>query len=103
VEHWAHGGATRLSNLVLLCRPHHRLVHEGGVKLRLQDDGAAVFTNALGRPIETAPPTTGSPEWVAARHRSEGLPIDSRTAVGHWCGDRLDLDWAVAGLFAQGG
>jgi hypothetical protein len=30
VEHWAHGGATRLDNLLLLCRRHHRAVHEGG-------------------------------------------------------------------------
>ena len=30
VVHWAQGGATRLDNLVQLCRHHHRLVHEGG-------------------------------------------------------------------------
>jgi hypothetical protein len=29
VRHWADGGDTGLSNLVLLCRPHHRLVHRG--------------------------------------------------------------------------
>ena len=27
---WARGGATKLSNLVLLCYHHHRQVHEGG-------------------------------------------------------------------------
>jgi hypothetical protein len=30
IEHWAEGGKTELSNLVTLCRWHHRLVHEGG-------------------------------------------------------------------------
>jgi hypothetical protein len=30
VHHWARGGPTTLANLVLLCRRHHRLIHEGG-------------------------------------------------------------------------
>jgi Domain of unknown function (DUF222)/HNH endonuclease len=30
LRHWLHGGATDLANLVLLCRAHHRAVHEGG-------------------------------------------------------------------------
>ncbi|MGZ8695630.1 MAG: DUF222 domain-containing protein, partial [Gaiellaceae bacterium] len=33
IRHWAHGGETRLDNLVLLCRRHHRLVHEGGYRI----------------------------------------------------------------------
>jgi len=33
IEHWADGGATRLDNLVLLCRHHHRLIHEGGFSI----------------------------------------------------------------------
>ena len=33
LEHWADGGATALDNLVLLCRRHHRKVHEGGWRL----------------------------------------------------------------------
>ena len=31
IDHWiAHHGPTKIENLVLLCRRHHRLVHEGG-------------------------------------------------------------------------
>src|SRR5439155_11644695 len=37
VTHWADGGQTALANLVLLCRPHHRLVHEGGFSLQMAD------------------------------------------------------------------
>ncbi len=40
VEHWAHGGATSLDNLVLLCHHHHQLVHEGGFALMPADEGA---------------------------------------------------------------
>jgi hypothetical protein len=29
LAHWLYGGSTRLDNLILLCRRHHRAVHEG--------------------------------------------------------------------------
>ncbi len=101
VEHWAHGGATRLSNLVLLCRRHHRHVHEGGARVRVLDDGALVFTDALGRRIEQAPPTAGSTEALLATHRRDGPRIEPRTATGHWRGERLDLGPAVTGLLCE--
>lgn len=40
VRFWSRGGATDLSNLVLLCGFHHRLVHEGGWRLTLDPDTA---------------------------------------------------------------
>ena len=39
IKHWAHGGATDLDNLVLLCHRHHWLVHEGGWQLLRGEDG----------------------------------------------------------------
>jgi hypothetical protein len=33
LKHWADGGSDDLWNLVLLCRRHHRMVHEGGLPL----------------------------------------------------------------------
>jgi Domain of unknown function (DUF222)/HNH endonuclease len=55
VIHWADGGPTDLSNLVLLCRRHHRAVHEGfGLKMT---DAGPVFTRADGSALEDrAPP-----------------------------------------------
>lgn len=38
VKHWADGGPTTLDNLILLCRRHHRLVHEEGWTLELAQD-----------------------------------------------------------------
>ena len=37
--HWAHFGATDRSNLVLLCRRHHWMVHEGGWAVWRTDEG----------------------------------------------------------------
>src|SRR5438067_4500060 len=37
--HWAHGGPTTLSNLALLCRRHHRAVHEEGYQVERQPEG----------------------------------------------------------------
>ena len=43
---WTDGGPTTLANLVLLCRRHHRMVHEGGFELQRLGDGRW----ALSRP-----------------------------------------------------
>jgi len=55
--HWADGGPTAAQNLLLLCRRHHRKVHErGGFRLELQD-GRAVFRRPDGSLLEDrAPP-----------------------------------------------
>ncbi len=37
--HWIDGGETNLDNCVLLCKRHHRMVHEGGWKLIKTEDG----------------------------------------------------------------
>ncbi|MGH2759696.1 MAG: DUF222 domain-containing protein, partial [Actinomycetota bacterium] len=39
VVHWADGGRTDADNLLLLCRFHHRLVHEGGWSAEIGPDG----------------------------------------------------------------
>jgi hypothetical protein len=53
VRHWADGGETSLSNLVLLCRPHHRAIHRGfGIEMV---DGDPVFIRPNGTPLATEP------------------------------------------------
>jgi hypothetical protein len=44
LRHWLHGGPTDLANLALLCRAHHRAVHEGGWRLTRGPDGRLTAT-----------------------------------------------------------
>ncbi|MYI75367.1 MAG: DUF222 domain-containing protein [Acidobacteria bacterium] len=99
VQHWADGGETTLDNLVLLCRRHHRAVHEEGFRIALDATGEVEFIRPDGRPFPAAPPP---PPWsgaalapVTERLEQEGVGIDSRTAVPAWKGKRVDIGWAV--------
>lgn len=56
MKHWADGGETSLRNTVLLCRRHHRRVHEGRVKMGRSPDGTVLFFTRSGRVLADAPP-----------------------------------------------
>ena len=99
VEHWADGGETVLKNLVLLCRRHHRAVHEEGFRITLDAAGEVAFTRPDGRPFpQAAPPPAWTGEALAPvneRLEQEGIEIDAQTATPHWKGERVDMNWAV--------
>ena len=50
VRHWADGGETSLANCALLCRFHHRLVHEGGWTMEVLPGERLVFLDPRGGP-----------------------------------------------------
>jgi hypothetical protein len=50
LRHWLHGGPTDLENLALVCRAHHRAVHEGGWRLARDSDGRLTATPPHRRP-----------------------------------------------------
>ncbi len=60
VQHWADGGATDLSNLLLLCRHHHTRVHDLALDLTLTAKGGLVVRRPDGAWIgaTAAPPRT---------------------------------------------
>ena len=102
VRHWARGGPTTLSNLALLCRRHHRAVHEEGYKIERQSDGALQFRRPDGRLVPDVPlPVTlpADPAHVLrAEHIARGLGVHARTACAGWLGERLDVGWAIEAL-----
>lgn len=44
IDHWVDLGPTEVPNLVLLCRRHHRFVHEKGWQVRMDEGGVPVIT-----------------------------------------------------------
>lgn len=88
--HWTLGGPTELANLLLLCRRHHRSVHEGGWTIE-HHDGRLKFRSPAGW-IATAKSFGGPPE----------LAPTETTITPRWYGDPLDLHYTVA-VLAQGG
>ena len=103
IEHWADGGRTALDNLVLLCRRHHRAVHEEGFRVTLDAAGDARFLGPDGLPLAEAPP---APAWTGPPLQptndalaTTGIQIDADTATPSWRGERLDLDYAMSVLW----
>jgi hypothetical protein len=99
IRHWANGGPTTLSNLALLCRRHHRAVHEEGYEVERQRDGELRFRRPDGRALPEVPP----PAWVPldpvaglrAQNEAAGLGLHARTAMPSWLGERLDVGYAI--------
>jgi len=114
LAHWSDGGKTRLENLVLLCRRHHRAVHEGGWSVR-REEGAVrsrpgagrsatrvVFYRPDGRRLPGVPHTPDLPPdpvgQLERTHRGRGIRPDAWTATSRWTGEPLDLHRTVLAL-----
>jgi hypothetical protein len=99
IRHWAQGGSTTLSNLALLCRRHHRAVHEEGYSVERQADGELRFSRPDGRWIPNIPDPPVVPvapvDALWAKNRMLGLDINARTTCPTWLGERLDVGWAI--------
>ena len=99
IRHWAQGGPTTLSNLAMLCRRHHRSVHEEGYQVERRADGELRFRRPDGQPLPDVPPPAEVPanpvQALRARNEAAGLQIDGRTNYPGWLGERLDVGWAI--------
>jgi hypothetical protein len=93
IQHWANGGPTTLNNLILLCRHHHRHVHEGHWHLHPTDAGDFCFVDPHGNELAARPPTRRS-DGRAVHHPR----IDADTIRSQWGGERLDLSIVIEGL-----
>jgi hypothetical protein len=99
IRHWAHGGPTTLSNLALLCRRHHRAVHEEGYLVDREPDGELRFRRPDGQLLPNVPEPPEAPgdpvNALRARHDADGLRLHAHTATPGWLGEHLDVGWAI--------
>ena len=95
VTHWYEGGGTGLDNLVLLCRRHHRAVHEGGFGVARGLHGVFSFRRPDGAPLQVAP--TAPPDLPEL---DDATPLVTGT-LPTWNGTRVDLPWAIDVLYRR--
>jgi len=97
IQHWADGGDTAMDNLVLLCRHHHRLVHEGGFGICKSTQGAIEFNNPAGENIPPGPDTRSRGNLLSLfdTHAQSGIRITPKTAQSLWLGETMDDDMAI--------
>jgi hypothetical protein len=91
IRHWADGGETELDNLVLLCRRHHTLLHEGDYTLE-GSASALTFRDKFGRGMPAAPPLP----------RAASPPSSGGSTILAGTGERIDLGLCVDAVLAAG-
>jgi hypothetical protein len=74
--------------LILVCRRHHRLLHEGGFGIERTAEGDVVFRRPDGRRVEASPPLAWSGNHVIA------ADVSGRT-LRTWDGTPFNVGYAV--------
>jgi hypothetical protein len=109
IRHWAQGGPTTLSNLAMLCRRHHRAVHEEGYQVERDPSGELLVRRPDGRLIPRVPCAPRVPaepvSALRAQNHLQEVALDAHTAMPLWLGERLDVGYAIDVLhpLARGG
>ena len=102
VEHWLDGGETNLGNTLLLCRHHHRAIHEHGFTVGREGE-AVVFRNPAGAILAPSGPRPAlrADAFDLLRRRVDpaGALTPATNAPG-WDGWPVDYDLCVSACLA---
>jgi hypothetical protein len=103
IEHWLHGGATRLDNLAMMCSRHHCMVHEGGWTITTGADGKFLFQSPSGKRLARNPlpePVDDGVAWMRGWADERELDLGPEVNFPEWDGVKPDYKLAVEGLLA---
>jgi hypothetical protein len=97
IKHWADGGETGMNNLVLLCRRHHRMVHEDSFGIRTRADGQVYFVDPQGKYLPEAGDTrfSGHVFELMAENSRCGVRVTPKTGECRWGGEVMDDNDAI--------
>lgn len=98
LQHWANGGETKLSNLLLLCSHHHRFVHEYGYTVTLDADQQPHFYDPRGREVPAIPARLSTNGMVDLKAMNRSLGITATTNAPRWDGTPVDYNAVISGL-----
>ena len=93
--HWLEGGDTDVDNLVLLCRFHHRWVHEDSWTIVGNPGGQLSFHSPDGRVLPAFPPVAVGDATVITHSPAVD---DGRS---RWAGDSMNLGYVVGVVLDQ--
>jgi hypothetical protein len=103
VQWWSRDGRTDLDNLVLLCRAHHRAVHDVGYTVVAEGGGRFRFGTPAGRQLPDTWRTTAS--GASDTVPSDTVPSDPAEVAARrqpaWGGERLDLRLLIDAMVAN--
>jgi hypothetical protein len=83
----------------MLCRRHHRAVHEEGYQIERAVDGTLIFRRPNGWIIPDVPDPPVLPQDpmddLREANIARDLTLDSHTMTPGWLGEPLDVGWAI--------
>jgi hypothetical protein len=103
IVHWIKGGPTSLDNGCLLCRRHHRAVHEGRVRIEVVQPGKFRFFRPDGQEMLEVPEPMPTDATVEDVNALRGLKITAGTGASQWDGGRFDYDQGVTAVLQMDG